>query len=385
MSINPGKDKNSKKIEKGIKVAIVHDFLTTDGGAEKVLRAFHEIWPQAPVFTVTYSPEKFNPPLDGWDIRSSFVARLPFRKVFEDQYKLFYQLAAEKFDLHDFDLVISSTWAGYAKGVLVAPGSKHFCYVHTVPRFLWGFTTAKHGRLNFFWKLIMPPLEHFWRIWDRQTVERPDEMIANSREVASRIRKFYRREAHVIYPPVETILYNKVTPESGKYFLYFGRLEAYKRVDIAIEACAKAGVQLKIVGTGSGEKELKKIAETYEGKAEVEFLGRVDDEGLVKLVGACKAVLVPCPDEDFGITPVEAMAAGKPVIAFDSGGVRESVVDGETGVLVKEFGVDQYAEAIRKFRAESFDPEKCRERAQLFSKQVFIENFSKFVRDHYEA
>lgn len=362
--------------------------MTVDGGADQVLRSLHEIWPKAPVFTITYFPERYNPnPYGDWDIRTSFVAKLPFSRPLEDHYKLFYQMAVEKFDLRGYDLVISSTWAGYAKGVLVPPEAKHVCYIDTVPRFLWGLTTAKHDRLNFVYrKIILPPLENIWRIWDKQTAARPDAMLADSKTVAERIKKFYRRDATVIYPPVDVSQMSKISSDpdtKDPYFLYFGRLEQYKRVDMAIEACAKAKVKLKIIGSGNYKTQLNELVEKLGVGDRVEFLGRLPDDKRNEVISKALAVIFPCPDEDFGIVPVEAMAAGKPVIAFNSGGVSESVINGKTGVLLDEFSVEALAKAIGTFDHTKYKPQACKDRAKEFDKEKFKSAILKFVASVY--
>jgi len=367
---------------KDLKVALVHDFMTIDGGAEQVLRVFHEMWPSAPVYTVTYFPDSFDPPLKGWDIRTSFVARLPFRKALEHQYKLFYQVAVEQFSLQDYDLVISATFAGYAKGVIVSPESKHICYVHNVPRYLWGLPTATHGRLGFIYKkVILPPLEHWWRMWDRQTADRPDHLVANSKNVSERVNKFYRRDASVIYPPVNIDEFLEGRKDKEDSFVYFGRLEQYKNVDMAIRACAKAGAKLKIIGSGGYRAELEKIVRKLGVSDDISFLGRLPDAERNTVVAGAKAFVFPCPDEDFGIVVVESMAAGTPVIAFASGGVMETVLDGQTGILVKDFSVEALTDAVLNFDEGKFDIETCRNQAKLFSKDSFKKNVISFIAE----
>ncbi|MBN2100727.1 glycosyltransferase [Candidatus Dojkabacteria bacterium] len=368
---------------KDLRVALVHDFLTEDGGAERVLRVFHEIWPKAPVYTVTYFPESFEPRLDNWDIRTSFVAKLPFRKKLEHQYKLFYQFAVEQFKFDDYDLVISSTFSGYAKGVVVPTDCRHFSYIHNIPRFLWGLPTATHGRLGFLYKkVILPPLEHFWRIWDRQTADRPDKLICNSKVTQSRVKKFYKRDSAVIYPPVEVEKLLEISEPKQDYYVYFGRLEEYKRVDMAIKACSKAGKKLKIIGDGSYRKYLEKVADESGISSNIEFLGRVSDNERNKVVAAARAFIFPCPDEDFGIVPIESMALGTPVIAFNSGGVTESVVNNETGILIDEFSVDALSEVLKSFDLEKFDLEKVRERATNFSRDRFVKRILSYISEN---
>lgn len=370
---------NVEKV-KNLKVALVHDFMTVQGGAEKVLSVMHEIWPNAPVYTVTYFPDKFVPRLDDWDIRTSFVSKLPFRKLLEHQYKLFYQMAVESFDFNGYDLVISSTFAGYAKGIIVPPETVHFSYIDTVPRYLWGLKTSTHDRLGFIYKkIILPPLENLWRIWDRQTAERPDFLISNSKTVAERVRKFYRKESEVIYPPVEINDLLREKPQSEDYFVYFGRLEAYKNVDMAIKACVEANQKLKIIGDGNSRDELEKLVSDLNANQQIEFMGRAPDDVRNSIVAKAKAFIFPCSDEDFGIVPVESMAAGTPVIAFNSGGVTETVVDGKTGVLISDFSLKALTKTVERFDPSKFDPNVCRARAQKFSKKSFVENLLSFI------
>ncbi len=368
-----------------LKVALVEDFSTTLGGTHRVLEAFHEIWTNAPIYTGVYFPERFDPPLEGRDFRESFVAKLPWGRKLQSQYLIFYQMAFERFDFSEYDLVISSTWAGYAKGVITPPDVKHFSYVHTPPRYLWGLPTSKHDSLPAIYrKIILPPLEHFWRIWDRQTAFRPDRLIANSKNIQKRIRKFYDRDSDVIYPPVESEDFSKAKTKSKDYFIYFGRLETYKRVDLAIKACAAAGEKLKIVGAGREKPVLEDLAQKLGAGDEIEFLGFQSDENLRKLVAEAKAFLFPCPTEDFGIVPVESMGAGTPVIAFNSGGVKETVIDGKTGVLVDEVSAESYTEAVKNFDPEKYLVKDCKERASEFSKERFKQNFLNYILKHFD-
>lgn len=370
---------NSEQVKK-LKVAIVDDFLTLDGGAQKVLRTFHEIWPDAPVYTTVYFPDAFNPPLKGWDIRTSFIQKLPFKRLLNQQYKLFYQIAMELFNFDGYDLVLSSTYAGYAKGVIVPPETLHVSYVHNVPRFLWGLSTSLHHRLGFIYrKIIMPPLHHFWRIWDRQSAERPDFLVSNSDVTAGRVKKFYRRDSDVIRPPVEVEKMLKEKSDSKDYFVYFGRIEDYKRIDLAIKACASLKASLKIIGDGSSMEELKSLVAELKAEKYVEFLGRVSDKERNRVVAMAKASIFPCPDEEFGIVPVESMALGTPVIAFKSGGVVETVVDGVTGILIGEFSQESLNKALRSFDPNKFSVENCRDQAKKFSKEEFKKKLTNYI------
>lgn len=372
--------KSEKQLPENFKVALVDDFLTVDGGAQKVLRVLHEMWPEAPVFTVTYFPEKFNPRLEGWDIRTSCVSKLPFARKLEQQYKLFYPQAVETLDLSGFDLVISNTYAGYAKAVIVDPGCLHISYIHTVPRFLWGYRTSRHEQVGWLYKnLILPPLEHYWRIWDRQTSVRPDVIMTNSKNIAKRVWKCYRRESEVMYPPVEIGELLEVRRIPGDYFIYFGRLEKYKCVDMAIRACVAAGAELKIVGTGNYEGELKKLTASLDKKSLVEFVGWVTDQERNDLIAGAKAFVFPGPDEDFGIVLVESLAVGTPVIAFDSGGAGEILNNGKTGIVLSDYDQKPLNTAVAEFDPKKYDPEVCRNRAKYFDIHVFEQRLTNLI------
>jgi glycosyltransferase involved in cell wall biosynthesis len=383
--------KNKSKV-KDLKVALVHDFLTTDGGAERVLRVLHDIWPASDVFTTVYFPDEFDPPLKNWSIKTSFVDNFPFQKLLKHQYKIFYQMAMEQFDFDKYDLVISNTFAGYAKGVIVNPGVLHLCYIHNVPRFLWGLPTSLHGTLNpIYEKLILPPLEHWWRIWDRQTSDRPDKLLANSQNIQNRVQKFYRKDSTVLYPPVNVKQFLKAghrylnasaksdSKSKDDYFVYFGRLEKYKNVDMAIRACQNAGEKLKIIGKGNARESLEELVDRLRAQDLVEFCGRVSDQKLKQIVAKAKAFIFPCPDEDFGIVPVESMALSTPVIAFDSGGVRETVVNGKTGILIDEFSQEKLNDAVKGFDLHRFKAKDCQKRAKEFSVQNFKDNLMSII------
>lgn len=373
-----GKTKDKEKLN----VALVDDYLTVDGGAQKVLRVLHDMWPESAVYAATYFPDRFNPPLEGWDIRTSFVSKLPFQKQLEQQYKMFHPLGVEMFDMTGYDLVISMTATGTAKGVIVPPECVHISYVNTVPRFLWGYRTSRHERLgSIYQNLILPPIEHRWRIWDRQTSLRPDVLVANSHTIARRVWKAYRREALVIYPPVEIDRLLALEPEKEDTFIYFGRLEKYKRVDMAIRACVAAGRKLKIVGTGSYEGELRKLVHEIGGEDLVEFKGWMVTPELDEEVAKAKAFVFPGPDEDFGIVLVESLAAGTPVIAFNAGGAGE-ILTGNEGVLVEEFDQEALDSAVASFDPGKYTSAVCRARAKEFDVPVFKKKLSDLVSQY---
>lgn len=365
-----------------LKVAIVDDYLTVDGGAQKALREVHAMWPNAPVYTVTYFPEKFTPPLTDWDIRTSWVSRLLFSRTFEQQYKIFYPCAIESLVIEGYDLVISSTYAGYSKAIILPPETMHISWVHTVPRYLWGYRTSRHERVHWLYKkLILPPLEHYWRIWDRQTSRRPDYIVTNSQNIADRVQKSYRREASVLYPPVAIDDLLELPVSSGDYFIYFGRLEKYKCVDMAIRACIAAGQKIKIIGTGSYEQELRDLVKEEQADDVVEFMGWMVGQKLHKQIAGAKAFIFPGPDEDFGMVMVESLAAGTPVIAFDLGGAREILEDGVTGVVIKTFSQEALNDVVSSFDPKQYRVAACRKRSRDFGAQAFRDRLTRFIAE----
>lgn len=401
-----------------MKIALVHDFLTQFGGAERVLNAIHEIWPDAPIYTTLANKQVLDQlRIPHLLIRQPKVLRFPLIYSFYKYFSLFYPLIFENFDLSEFDLVISSS-ANFAKGVITQPGQIHICYCHTPPRFLYQYPTETNRRGNWFWGPILKPLDNCLRIWDFQAAQRVDYFVTNSENTSKRIWKFYRRDAKVIYPPVELGTRYSVSgerlrkddpltenrkpqnhavrggPKTENYFLVVSRLSAYKRVELAIKACDCLRLPLKIVGTGPEEKRLKKIAGPT-----VEFLGFVSDKKLAEHYQNCQALIFPVEDEEFGIVPVEAMSFGKPVIAHRSGGVKETVIDlstrstssgqagsgqGATGVFFDEPTVESLIDVLRDFDASKFNPQDCIEQATKFSKERFQEEFRVFVEEKWE-
>jgi len=370
-----------------MRVALIHDFLIEYGGAERVLEALHEIYPKAPIFTAFY--DKNNPGMkkfSKFDLKTSWLQKLPFGRVLLSPMRLFSLALFENFDLSNFDLVISSTWMYMAKGVITRPEILHICYLHTPPRFLYGYKTARNWRKYWWGRIAGGLLNHKMRMMDFTASQRPDYLIANSQFTADRIWKFYRRQSTVIYPPVE--LHKPQTPArcanallggeiAGRsYLLCVSRLARAKRIDLAIKACNKLGLELWVVGTGREEKYLRSFA-----SSRIKFLGHVSDEELSKAYTNCQALIFPAEDEDFGIVPVEAMSFGKPVIALRSGGVVETVVQGKTGVFFDEPTVASLVESLKKFKSLKFKNSDCVAQAKKFSKEKFKREIKKFVRE----
>ncbi len=356
-----------------MKVALVHDYLSQDGGAERVLKALQEIYPEAPIFVLFYDKKKIPAYLQQQDLRSTFLQYLPF-----GDYRWSLPLmpfATERHDLAEFDLVISSTSA-FAKGVLTSPQTLHLCYCHTPTRYLWTDTHSYIEELHYnrLIKTFLPPLISRLRAWEQMSAQRVDRFITNSENVRRRIQKYYRREAEVIYPPVDTHLF-KISPALGDYFLAGGRLVPYKRFDLIVKVFNRLGWPLKIFGSGPASETLQSIAHSN-----IEFLGPVSDLEKAKLYSQAMAFIHP-QAEDFGITAVEAMASGRPVVALAQGGAMETVVNNVTGKFFLEPSWESLLDTLLRFDPLAFEPEKIKEHAQQFS----VENFKQKIATYAQA
>lgn len=373
-----------------MKVALVHDYLKEYGGAERVLQALHEIWPEAPIYTTVFLPKFLGPHRESikrWNIKTTFLQYLPFKPKLLSPFRFITPLVFKNIDLSKYDVVIVSATGTYTSPNFVKVGGKtlHLCYRHTPPRYLYGYPTANPWEevtwrriLKFFGQVPM----HFLRMLDYKAAQLPDYFIANSKEVASRIEKFYRRNSTIIYPPVD-IPKTKVPIKRGNYYLTGGRLARHKGQDIAVKACTKLDLPLKVFGRGFaayGERELRKFAGPT-----VEFLGEVSDNVKFRLMAGAKAFIFPSEYEDFGIMPVESMVVGTPVIAFRSGGVLETVIEGKTGEFFDEPTVESLVKVLKKFNHRKYKPEDCRKRARKFSKERFKKEIINFVEDKYRS
>jgi glycosyltransferase involved in cell wall biosynthesis len=367
-----------------MKVALIHDHLAQDGGAEKVLKVFAEMYPDAVIYTLLADKVKTDKYLKGRRIDTSIIQRLPGGVRHYRWYLPFMPMAVEFFDLREYDLVISDT-SSFAKGVITSPDIPHICYCHTPTRYLWSDTHQYLNELkcNKFVKKVVSMLLSNLRIWDFAAASRVDYFIANSKTVAKRINKYYRRDSQVIYPPVETshfFLSDLATQQpEEKYFLAGCRLVPYKRIDIVVEAFKKLGsdYKLKIFGDGVDLKRLQGIA----GEAtNIEFLGRVSEDEKAVLYSRAQAFINP-QEEDFGITPVESMASGRPVIAYQKGGVTETVIDEKTGVFFTEQTADSIVSAVKKLEAIKFNSQDIREHAEKFSVERFEQEIQDFISD----
>jgi glycosyltransferase involved in cell wall biosynthesis len=355
-----------------LKVAIVHDWLNQVGGAESVLEVLKDLYPNAPVHTSIYYPRAMPDRYREWDIRTSWLNRLPLIKTHHQPFLPLYPLAFEGFDLREYDLVISNKSA-FCHGVITPPETVHVCYCLTPTRFLWSYHSyARHERINPVAGALLSPVLRNLRLWDRAAADRVDHFLAISETVRQRIQKFYRREAVVIHPPVDVRRF-VVEDSHDDYFLIVSRLIPYKRIDIAVEALGSLGLPLKIVGDGRDRARLEALA-----KSNIEFLGRLPDREVEVLLSRCRAFIFP-GEEDFGIAPVEAQAAGRPVIAYAAGGALETVLEGVTGVFFREQTAESLAEVVAAFDEEALDSTAIRQHAQGFSRESFKKNLSAFV------
>ncbi len=369
-----------------LKVAIVHDFLTALGGAERVVWALHELFPDAPIYTLRYNEAKTHNQFRDCDIRVAKLGKtwlgnkpalaLPFLPN-----------AVETLPLSDYDIVISSSSA-YSKGVITKPSTLHICYCHTPMRYVWDWTHeyARENGYDSGSKSIPHRLvTHYLRLWDQASAERVDRWLANSMNVAKRISKYYRAEATVLYPPVSLPESDtkSTSPSDKPYFLIVSRLSPYKKIDLAIEASAQTQLPLTIIGEGSDRDRLEKLAAQMQ--APVAFLGYQDDKTIAQYYSHCRAFLFPGED-DFGITPVEAMSYGKPVIAYGKGGARETVINNKTGLFFDEPTTASLVETLKQFvdKEADFSVADCKNQAQQFSADVFKKKMFDYIEKEWK-
>lgn len=389
-----------------MRVALVHDYLKEYGGAERVVEALHEIFPEAPLYTAYYDLAGLGAHQDrfkDWNIKSSILQWIPGAGRLISPLRILAPKIFESFDLSDYDVAISSCNVYFSKAVKVGPRQLHLSYIHTPPRYLYGYTTSFNYKKNPLVRVVAEVMNHFLRVVDFTVSQKPDILIANSKNVAARIKKFYRREAIIIYPPV-TLPVIPIRPVGGEesrtnvgkqvarsfayaqddkgYFLSVGRLVKGKGIEVIVEACAKLGLPLKVAGSGPELENLQKILDR-EHNVKVEFLGQVSDEDLPELYAKALATIVASEDEDFGIVPVESLASGTPVIAIEKGGFLETVVEGKTGQFFKEATVESLMEVLSKFEPGQFKAEECRKQAEKFSQERFRKEILAAVDKYY--
>jgi glycosyltransferase involved in cell wall biosynthesis len=355
-----------------VQVALVHDYLNQMGGAEKVLLVLHDLFPQAPIYTSIYAPDRVDRRFREMDIHISFMQRLPLVKTHHQPFLPLYPLAFEEFDLRAYDLVISDSSA-FAKGVITRPDALHICYCHTPMRWAWNFGDyVEREQLGSLSKLALAPTLMLLRQWDYTSAARVNYFVANSPNVAARIAKYYRRESVYIPPPVETTRF-AVSPYPKEYFLILSRLVPYKRIDLAIAAFNQLKLPLRIIGSGRDEQRLRRLAGPT-----IRFMGQQTSEEIAAQLAVCRALIFP-GEEDFGITPLEAQACGRPVIAFGAGGALSSVVNGKTGLFFTPQTAEALAGVVAGFRDDYFDPLAIRRHALAFDTREFTRRFREFV------
>jgi glycosyltransferase involved in cell wall biosynthesis len=357
-----------------MKVALVHDYLNQMGGAERVVLALHEIFPDAPIFTSIYDPKRVDTAFQKIDIRTSFMQKMPLVKKHHQPFLPFYPFAMERLDLRGYDLVLSSSSA-FGKGVVTRPETMHICYCHTPMRWCWNYDEyVERERLGRLSRSILPFFITGLRVWDQTSAMRVDHFIANSPVVADRIQKYYRRDAVIIPPPVEASRFAfDPTTRPEEYFLIVSRFMPYKRIDLAIEACNRLQKPLVIIGSGRDENRLKSIAGPT-----IRFMGRLSDEEVLHYYAHCHAFILP-GEEDFGITPLEAHASGRPVIAYGAGGALASVIDGITGTFFHQQTVEALAAVLATFDERRYDPQIIRNHALEFDKPRFHRRILQFI------
>lgn len=342
-----------------MRIALVHDDLMQWGGAERVLAALSEIFPEAPIYTSVFNQENklLQENFASKKIITSFIQNIPGWKSLYKALLPLYSLAFEQFDFSDFDLVISHS-TRFAKSIITKPGTKHICYCPTPPRFLWNFSGEKENA-------ILQPYLSLLRIYDQVAASRVDYWVANSENVQKRIKKVYKSSAKVLYPFVDLEKFSSVESFDGGYLLAISRLNSYKRIDLVIAAANKLKIPLKVIGVGPEKPKLENMSGPT-----VEFLGIVDESTLITTISGCKALVVAA-EEDFGMTPLEAQALGKPVIAYKKGGALETVIEGETGYFFQEQTTESLIEALVALDKRGYNQKRCFENAARFSKDIF--------------
>jgi glycosyltransferase involved in cell wall biosynthesis len=357
-----------------MKVALVHDFFTQWGGGERVLKYFSDIYPDAPIYLIAKDQKLIDEFLPGRTVIPSFLQDYPGMPAAFKYYLSLMPRAIESFDLSSYDVVLSDSSA-YAKGAITKPPTKHICYLHTPTRYLTSdkeeYLANAPIPLPLIGRPVVRVITNSLAKWDLQASKRPDYLIANSNYIAERTKKYYGRVPdEVLFPPVDVARY-KIAEQIGDYWLVLGRNEPYKRTDLAIVAANKLGLKLKVVGGGTKMQELKSLAGPT-----VEFTGRVSDDELVELYSHAIGLIFP-PKEDAGMTPLEAMASGRPVIAYGEGGALESIVPGVTGEFFNQQSVDSLCEVLKNFDPTNYDPRTIRAHAMKFD----VEKFKNRIRD----
>ncbi|MBO4319190.1 MAG: glycosyltransferase [Treponema sp.] len=363
-----------------MKVAIIHDWLVNYGGAERVVEQMLALYPDADIYTLVYDRKKMCSHFPPEKVHASFVQKIPMATKLYTKLLSMMPKAFESFDLSSYDLVLASS-SSCAKGVITSPCTPYLAYIHTPMRYAWDLYFDYYGRSGFLTRFFMKRQIPKIRLWDYVSSQRIDSIIANSNYIARRIKKFWNRNAEVIYPPVDTdrLSPNNLPPED--FYVVFSRFVPYKRIDLAISAVGQLKGKLVVIGSGSQEKKLKELAQSYKG-ADIMFTGRISDDEVKGYLQRCRA-LIFCAEEDFGIIPVEAQACGRPVIAYGKGGALETVIQGRTGLFFKDQTEESLVEAIREFemleKKGTFDSKYISRHASEFSAERFRKQLEKAV------
>jgi glycosyltransferase involved in cell wall biosynthesis len=350
-----------------MKVAIIHYWLVGMRGGEKVLETIGDMYPQADIYTHVYSPDSISDKIRRHRVIPTFINALPRAEKLYKTYLPLMPMALEQLDLRGYDLIISSE-SGPAKGIIPPPGALHVCYCHTPMRYIWNMYHEYRSSAGRMTRLLMPPFAHYLRMWDMASSARVDSFVANSATVAERIRRYYRRDATVIHPPVDTDAFRIVPPsELGDYYLMAGELVSYKRPDLAVRAFNDMKLKLVVIGGGEMLDQIRKLAGPT-----VTVMGPQPFEVLKQHYATCRALIFP-GEEDFGMVPVEAMASGRPVVAFGRGGATETVSQGVSGVFFSEQTVGAIAAAVKSLNSIDFDSAEIANRAKAFGRDQFVE------------
>lgn len=356
-----------------LRVAIIHYWLVGMRGGEKVLETLCKMYPSADIYTHAYDPTVISEVIKSHKIITTFINRLPYSTKLYKKYLPLMPMALEQLDLSEYDLVISSE-SGPAKGVLPMPGAVHVCYCHSPMRYIWNMYNKYYESSGLVTRMLMPPLAHYLRNWDVATSNRVDHFSANSATVAQRIKTYYRRDAQVIHPPVDTNAFKAAAMHDvGDYYLMVGELVSYKRPDLAVIACNLLKAKLVVIGGGEMLERIRKLAGPT-----VTILGPQPFDVLRHHYAHCRALIFP-GEEDFGIVPVEAMASGRPVIAYGRGGATETVIADESGVFFDVQTTEALIDAIERLEKIDFNPAAAVRRAGDFTTNAFVERFGAFV------
>jgi len=359
-----------------LKVAIVHYWLVNMRGGEKVVEALCELFPDADIFTHVYDPSAISDKINRHNIRTTFIQKLPGATHHYQKYLPFMPLALEQLDLRNYDIVISSE-SGPSKGVLVSPDTMHICYCHTPMRYIWNMYHEYRLSLSVLGQKIWAVISSFIRQWDYMNSQRVDHFIANSYNVQQRIRRYYGRESEVIYPPLDFSRFS--VNKSEDFYLFVGQLNPYKKADLAVRAFNRCNKKLIVIGDGSQKRYLEKIAGTN-----ISLLGKLPDLAVADYYSRCKALIFP-GEEDFGITPLEAMASGRPVIAYGKGGALETVIDGKTGVFFHNQNESSLINAIEEAENNHWDVDYLRKYAKQFDTAITKKRLQSFIEEKYKS